>query len=151
MPMRDFFVHTYDLLVKGGAAVLGFLRGMGAAEQRGSLLLAILMAADYLTGVLAAARGKSPATPGGRLSSAAGFRGLAHKAAMLAVLLLCHGLDWLLSEGNAMFYTAVLWMYISNECLSLLENLALCGVPVPARLRSMLEKLSRREGITQGK
>lgn len=145
--MRDFFMHTYDLLLRGGAAVLGFLRGMGISGHRGSLLLAILMGADYLTALIAAARGKSPATAGGRLSSAAGFKGLLHKAAMLAVLLLCLGLDWLLSEGNAMFYTAVLWMYISNECLSLLENLALCGVPVPKRLRTLLEKLS--QGITQ--
>jgi toxin secretion/phage lysis holin len=145
--MRDFFMHTYDLLLRGGAAVLGFLKGMRLADRRGSLLLALLMAADYLTAIIAAAKGKSPATAGGGLSSAAGFKGLLHKAAMLAVLLLCLGLDWLLSEGNAMFYTAVLWMYISNECLSLLENLALCGVPVPKRLRALMEKLS--QGITQ--
>ena len=67
------------------------------------------------------------------------------KAAMLGVLCLSHGLDWVLHEGNAMFFTAVCWMYISNESLSLLENLALCGVPVPARLKAMLEKLSAQE------
>ncbi len=150
MPMRDLLLHTYDLLLRGGAAVLGFLSGMSTGQRRGSLLLALLMAADYLTGLIAAARGRSPATAGGKLDSAAGFRGLLHKAAMLAVLLLCLGLDWLLSEGNAMFYTAVLWMYISNECLSLLENLALCGVPVPARLRALLEKLSRQQSVSQG-
>ena len=40
--MRDFFMHTYDLLLRGGAAVLGFLRGMGISGHRGSLLLATI-------------------------------------------------------------------------------------------------------------
>jgi len=139
--MRDFFLHTYDLLLRGGAAAMGFLQGAARSECRGAVFLVILMAADYGTGLLAAARGKSRHTATGRLSSAAGYKGLLHKAAMLAVLLIAHGLDWLVHEGNSMFFTAVLWMYISNECLSLLENLALCGVPVPARLRAMLEAL----------
>ncbi|MBR4069376.1 MAG: phage holin family protein [Clostridia bacterium] len=149
--MRDFFLHTYDLLLRGGAAVLGFLQGITRSECRGAVFLVLLMAGDYLTGVLAAARGKSRHTENGRLSSAAGYKGLLHKAAMLAVLLIAYGLDRLLHEGNTMFFTAVLWMYISNECLSLLENLALCGVPVPPRLRSMLEALSAGKKITPAK
>ena len=146
--MRDFFVHTYDLLLRGGAAAMGFLQGITGPEHRGAVFLVILMAADYLTGIVAAARGKSRHTAKGKLSSAAGYKGLLHKAAMLSVLLIAYGLDWLVHEGNAMFFTAVLWMYTGNECLSLLENLALCGVPVPARLRSMLESLSGGEEIT---
>ncbi len=143
--MRDFFLHTYDLLLRGIAAVMGFLRGISTGGGRGAVLLLILMTADYITGLIAAARGRSRKTPGGHLSSAAGFSGLMKKAAMLGVLLLSHGLDWVVHEGGSMFFTAVLWMYISNEGLSLLENLALCGIPVPARLRQMLEKLSGRE------
>lgn len=152
--MREFFLHTYDLLLRGIAAVMGFLRGLGTGGGRGAILLLILMTADYLTGLIAAAKGRSRKTPGGRLSSAAGFAGLMKKAAMLGVLLLSHGLDWVIHEGNSMFFTAVLWMYISNEGLSLLENLALCGIPVPARLRLMLERLSAREAdglpVTKG-
>lgn len=149
--MRDFFVHTYDLLLRGGAAVMGFLQGIARSECREAVFLVILMAADYLTGIVAAARGKSRHTANGKLSSTAGYKGLLHKAAMLSVLLIAYGLDWLAQEGNAMFFTAVLWMYISNECLSLLENLALCGIPVPARLRSMLESFSGGEEPTPAK
>jgi len=147
--MRDFFVHTWDLIMRGGAAIAGFLHGLGSGTHRAALLLAALMAADYLTGLIAAAKGNSRKSATGRLSSAAGFAGLLKKAAMAAVLLLCCGLDWLMQEGNAMFFTAVCWMYISNESLSLLENLALCGVPVPMRLRRMLERLSPAQPLTK--
>lgn len=147
--MREFFVHTYDLIIRCGAALLGFLGGLGSGQRRGGLLLVLLMAADYATGLIAALKGKSPQTPDGKHRAAVGFQGLLRKAAMAAVLLFSLGLDQLLSEGNHMFYTAVLWMYISSECLSLLENLALCGVPVPRRLRMLLERLARRQGLSQ--
>lgn len=143
--MRDFFMHTYDLLVRGGAAVLGFFSGMGTGEHRCALLLLFLMAADYIAGVIAAIMGKSRKTSTGKLSSAAGFSGLLRKAAMLLVLMLCAVLDWFIHDGNAMFFTAVCWMYISNEALSLLENLTLCGIPVPQWLKKRLEKFASEE------
>jgi len=143
--MRDFFMHTYDLLLRGGAAVLGFFHGMRTGEHRCALLLLCLMAADYFAGVAAAFMGRSRKTSAGKLSSAAGFAGLLHKAAMLLVLLLSAVLDWFIHDGNAMFFSAVCWMYIGNEALSLLENLALCGVPVPARLKRHLERFVHQE------
>ena len=139
--MRDFFMHTYDLLLRGGAAVMGFLSFVGAMPSSGILLLC-LMAADYITGVIAAMLGKSPKTGAGKLSSAAGYKGLLHKGAMLLVLMLAAVLDWFIHDGNAMFFSAVCWMYIGNEALSLMENLALCGVPVPKRLRRHLEQFA---------
>ena len=140
--MRDFLMHTYDLLLRGGAAVMGFFHGMGSGEHRCGILLLCLMAADYITGVIAAMLGKSPKTGAGRLSSAAGYKGLLHKGAMLLVLMLAAVLDWFIHDGNAMFFSAVCWMYIGNEALSLMENLALCGVPVPKRLRRHLEQFA---------
>lgn len=139
--MRDFFVHTYDLLVKGGAAVAGFLYGIAQGEGRSALLLAALMAADYLSGVIAAALGKSVKTAHGKLDSSAGSKGLLKKAVILLVVALAYLLDWFINEGNAMFLTAVIWFYISNEALSLVENLGRCGVPIPQKLKSRLESL----------
>ena len=138
--MRDFFLHTYDLLIRGGAAVMGFLHGMSTGEHRCGVLLLCLMAADYLTGLIAAVIGKRRKS--GKTIGMAGFRRLLHKAVMLLVLLLAAVLDWFIHDQNAMFFTAVCWMYIGSEALSLLENLRLCGVPVPARLRRRLEAFS---------
>ena len=140
--MRDFLMHTYDLLLRGGAAVMGFFHGMGSGEHRCGILLLCLMAADYITGVIAAMLGKSPKTGTGKLSSAAGYKGLLHKGAMLLVLMLAAVLDWFIHDANDMFFSAVCWMYIGNEALSLMENLALCGVPVPKRLRRHLEQFA---------
>lgn len=143
--MRDFFMHTYDLLLRGGAAVLGFFHGMGTGEHRSGILLLCLMAADYLTGVIAAVLGKHPNTSRGRFSSAAGFKVLLHKAVMLLVLMLSAVLDWFIHDQNAMFFTAVCWMYIGSEALSLLENLTLCGVPVPKRLKRRMAQFASEE------
>lgn len=143
--MREFLAQTHDLLLKGGAAVVGFFHGMTVGDNRSAALLAALMAADYLSGVVAAALGKSKKSARGKLSSSAGAKGLLRKALILMVVCLAYVLDWFANEGNAMFSTAVVWFYIGNEGLSLLENLARCGVPVPAKLRSLLEKAAEDE------
>lgn len=143
--MRDFFMHTYDLLLRGGAAIMGFFHGIGTGEHRCCLLLLCLMAADYITGIVAALLCKSPKTTRGRLSSSAGFKGLLYKAGMLLVLFLAACLDWFIHDQNTMFFSAVCWMYIGNEALSLLENLTLCGVPVPKGIKQRLEQFSSDE------
>lgn len=143
--MREFLTHTKDLLLRGGAAVGGFLHGLNAGNHGAAVLLVVLMVADYISGVAAAAMHKSPKSDGGGLSSAAGAKGLWRKALMLVVVAVAYGLDWFANEGNAMFSTAAIFFYISNEGLSLLENLALCGVPVPKRLRGLLERLPQNE------
>ena len=71
--MRDFFSNTLDLLAGGGAAIAGFLHGMTSGQGRTALLLAALMGADYVSGVLAAALGRSRKSAHGRLSSQAGW------------------------------------------------------------------------------
>lgn len=151
--MRDFFAHTYDLLLKGATAAGGFLLGMfGGEGRRYVILLLVMMAADYITGVIAAAMGKSPKTPAGKLSSNAGAKGLARKGIILLMVGLAHGLDLFVNRGNSMFLSAVAWFYIGNEALSVVENLALCGVPIPAKLKNALEGFSgKTEEKTQEK
>ena len=84
--MRDFFANTLDLLAGGGAAIAGFLHGMTNGQGRTAILLAALMGADYVSGVLAAALGRSRKTAHGRLSSQAGWKGLLRKAVILLVV-----------------------------------------------------------------
>ena len=100
-------------------------------------VLAVMMIADYITGVLRAALGKSDKTSGGRLSASAGFRGLLKKSLMLLAVLLSALLDDY-AGANGVLRTAVIWFYICNEGLSVLENLAGMSVPVPQRLRALL-------------
>ena len=144
--MREFMAHTQDLLMKGGAAVAGFFHGMTAGQNRSAVLLVLVMAADVASGMVAAAMGKSAKTPGGRLDSAAAARGVLRKGLMLRVVLIAYALDWMGGQENAMFATAAIWFYIGTEGLSLLENLARCGVPVPEKIRKMLEKNQQDEG-----
>lgn len=138
-------IHTGDLLLRGGAAAAGFCYGMLNGQGRSAVLLAALMVADYISGIVAAALGQSPNSAHGKLDSEAGARGLLKKGMILLVVGLSAVLDWYINEGNAMFLTAVLWFYISNEALSLLENLSYCGVPIPRRLARMLEDMGREE------
>lgn len=147
--MRDFLSRSYDLLLKGGAAAAGFFRGMAGGMDRSVALLAALMVADYVSGVAAAALGKSRKSSHGKLSSEAGGKGLIRKGLMLLVVCLAYGLDLLVNEGNNMFASAAVWFYIGNEGLSLLENLALAGVPIPKKLRGLLEKAAQEDEIQQ--
>lgn len=151
--MRDFFAHTFDMLLKGLSAAGGFVLGMvGGEGRRYVFLLLILMVTDYITGLVAASLGKSPKTPGGKLSSKAGAKGIAGKGIVLLMVGLAHGLDLFVNRGNSMFLSAVAWFYIGNEALSLVENLALCGVPIPAKLKNALEGFSvKTEEKTQEK
>ncbi|MEG0513128.1 MAG: phage holin family protein, partial [Clostridia bacterium] len=95
-----------------------------------------------ISGIVAAALGKSKKSPGGKLSSEAGAKGLLRKALILVVVLLAYLLDWFVNEGNAMFSAAACWFYISNESISLLENLAIAGVPVPKKIIGMFERIA---------
>lgn len=146
--MREFIEYTKDLLLRGGVAISGFLHGLTGGNKGAAVLLAVIMVADYISGLAAAAMGKSPNSPDGGLSAAAGAKGLWRKALMLCVVAIAYVLDWFANEGKAMFSTAAVWFYISNEGLSLLENLALCGVPVPQKLIGLLSKPASEASVT---
>lgn len=101
------------------------------------------MAVDYLTGlIVAGVFRRSAKTPGGAISSQAGFLGLLRKCAVLLVVLLAVLLDS--AAGSSFIRTAVCLFFISNEGLSVLENLGLMGVPYPSFLRNMLEALKKQ-------
>ena len=80
-----------------------------------------------------------------RLSSRALFRGLCRKCAVLLLVGGAHLLDAYVLGTGALLRTAVIFFYIANEGLSLLENAAALGLPVPKRLRDALETLRAEE------
>ena len=94
---------------------------------------------DYLTGVMCAINDKT-------LSSAVGFRGICLKVLIFAMVGLANILDiYILGEGSVL-RTAVIFFYLSNEGVSMLENAAHLGLPVPDKLKDVLQQLHEREG-----
>lgn len=107
----------------------------------GALVTLILfMCVDFALGfALAAFFGLSTKSEGGSLSSAACFRGLCRKFGTLAIVLVGARLDAL--TGQNIIRDAVIYCYLLNEGLSITENLALMGVPVPQAVKSALDIL----------
>lgn len=119
------------------SAAAGAAVGLYARTPLPVKLLALLMALDYLTGVSAAALGRSRKSESGALSSKTGFIGLARKAMILSVVLVAMIADRL--SDSAAFTGAVTMFYSVNEALSILENAVLLGVPIPQKLRQALD------------
>lgn len=112
-------------------------------------ILIAVMTIDYITGLICAAMGKSEKTESGYLASHAAFLGLMKKALILLVVLLAALLDQAVSHGAGIEFAAVmgatcLW-FIASEGLSVLENVAAMGVPVPGILLKLLD-LMRSKG-----
>lgn len=101
------------------------------------LVLVVFMALDYLTGVMAAIFHKE-------LSSNVGFKGLFKKVTILIVLIVAVLLDRLLNNDTWVFRTLVAYFYIANEAISLLENSARMGLPVPQKLLDILAQLKKK-------
>ena len=136
--METFFEKTLKVLAAIGGAIAGLLGGWDALLR----VLAGMMAADYVSGVIVALLGKSPKTDYGGLSSKVGAAGILRKGLMLIVVLAATLLDAAMGETN-LCRDAACWFYIANEGLSLLENLGLMGVPFPEKLKLLLgQKLS---------
>lgn len=122
------------------AAVGAFIANQLGGWDTAMVLLAGLMVADYITGVLLAAIWqKSTKSATGALSSVAGFKGLIKKGMILLMVWVAHLLD--LALGIDYVRMMVVLFFCGNEGLSLLENLGLMGVPYPAFIHKMLEAL----------
>ena len=101
------------------------------------IVLVIFMTLDYLTGVMAAIANKE-------LNSNVGFKGLFKKVTILIVLIVAVLLDRLLNNDTWVFRTLVAYFYIANEAISLLENSARMGLPVPQKLLDILAQLKKK-------
>lgn len=92
---------------------------------------------DYITGVMCAIADKS-------LSSAIGFKGICRKVLIFALVGVGHILDTQVVGNGSVMRTAVIFFYISNEGVSLIENAVHLGLPVPQKLKDVLEQLHER-------
>lgn len=117
-----------------GAALAALLGGMDA------LLTALIAFSvlDYLTGVMNAVVQR-------QLSSAVGFKGICKKVLVFILVGAAHLLDVHLLGGSGALRSAVICFYLSNEGVSMLENAAHLGLPIPDRLHSVLIQLHQSE------
>lgn len=99
--------------------------------------LLVVIVADIITGVSASFN------EGRGLSSAVGSVGLAKKGLMLLVIILAHRIDILL-ELDAVVISAAVYFYIANELISITENLGRIGLPLPDKLRDIIDILKRK-------
>ena len=94
---------------------------------------------DYITGVMCAIVDKN-------LSSAVGFKGICRKVLIFTLVGIGNIVDvYVLGEAGVL-RTAVIFFYLSNEGVSLLENSAHLGLPIPEKLKEVLEQLHERGG-----
>ena len=105
--------------------------------------LLVIMAVDYLTGVIAAVLGKSGKTKNGHLSSKAGFKGILKKLTMLLFVCMAKYMGEMLDMKG--LRDMVITFFTVNDCISVLENGARIGVKYPGKLKNILEDLLERE------
>ncbi len=97
--------------------------------------LVIFVAADYITGVMYAAVNR-------RLSSEIGFKGICKKVLIFILVGIANILDEYIIGNGSIIRTAAIFFYLSNEGISVLENAAKLGLPVPEKLRAALHQLN---------
>ena len=123
-----------DSIAGAVGAVLGFMYG----EVTGLFwALIAFMALDYITGVIVAVIEK-------RLSLEVGFRGLAKKFLILVFVAVGHIADTYILGGTPAAMSAVMLFYIANEGISIIENAAALGLPVPKKLTSIMEQIKNK-------
>ena len=92
---------------------------------------------DYITGIMCAITDKT-------LSSAVGFKGIFKKVLIFVMVGVANILDVQVIGTGSVLRTAIIFFYISNEGVSLLENAAHIGLPIPEKLKAVLEQLHDR-------
>lgn len=92
---------------------------------------------DYITGVLCAVIDK-------KLSSSIGFKGICRKVLIFTLVGIANIIDVQVIGTGAVLRTAVIFFYISNEGVSVMENAAHLGLPIPEKLRDILKQLHNR-------
>ena len=137
--MRDFSIDPIWAKIQGAITVVGGWLGYFLGGMDGLMIaLAIFVIIDYVTGIMCAINDR-------KLSSAVGFRGIFKKVLILMMVGIANIVDIHVVGTGSALRGAVICFYLSNEGLSLLENAAYIGLPVPERLKEVLAQLHNRD------
>ena len=131
--MKEFWT-TIQLVFSAVGGWLGYF--LGGCDGLLYTLLAFVVL-DYVTGIMCAVADH-------KLSSAVGFKGIFRKILIFALVGVGHLLDVQVLGAVGVLRTAVIFFYLSNEGVSLIENAAHLGLPIPAKLKAVLEQLHDR-------
>ena len=119
-------------------AIGGFLGWFLGGYDGFIYALVIFVVIDYLTGAMVAVLEK-------RLSSQIGAKGICKKVLIFTLIGVAHVIDSQLIGNGSAIRTAVIFFYLSNEGISILENTAKIGLPIPEKLKAVLEQLNQEE------
>ena len=140
--MRDFSIDLIWTKVQIAITALGGWLGYFLGGMDGLMIaLIVMMTLDYISGVMCAIIDK-------KLSSAVGFKGICKKVFILMLIGVAHIIDLHVVGTGSALRGAVICFYMSNEGLSLLENAAHIGLPIPDKLRDILTQLHDKERNT---
>ena len=131
--MKEFW-NTIQLIFAGIGGWLGYF--LGGCDGLLYALIAFVVI-DYITGVMCAITNHT-------LSSEVGFKGICRKVLIFLLVGIANILDIYVIGSGSVLRTAVIFFYISNEGVSLLENAAHLGLPVPEKIKTVLEQLHDR-------
>lgn len=131
--MKEFW-NTIQLIFTAVGGWLGYF--LGGCDGLLYALIAFVVI-DYITGVMCAIIDR-------KLSSAVGFKGIFRKVLILLLVGIANIIDVQVIGTGAVLRTAVIFFYISNEGVSLLENAGHLGLPIPEKIKTVLEQLHDR-------
>ncbi|NCB42134.1 MAG: holin [Clostridia bacterium] len=131
--MREMWNYIQIALAAAGGFFGWFLGGVDGFLYA----LIVFVVADYITGVMCAVVDKT-------LSSIVGFSGIFKKILIFILVGIGHSIDVNLIGDGSVLRTAVIFFYCSNEGISMLENAARLGLPIPAKLKVVLAQLHKK-------
>ena len=127
--------NVIDKLQFAFAALGGFLGWFFGGFDGFLYALIIFVVTDYFTGIRK------------ELSSEVGFKGIAKKVCIFLLVGVANVIDTQVLQNGAAIRTAVIFFYLSNEGLSILENSAVIGIPIPEKLKDMLIQLTNEKHV----
>ncbi len=133
MGIRDVFVYIQTLITLIGGWIGWFLGGFDGFLY--ALIVFVIL--DYITGIMVGIIKRE-------LSSEIGAKGIFKKILIFIMVAIAHIIDSRLIGDSSVIRTAVIFFYLSNEGISILENATQIGLPTPQKLKNVLEQLNNK-------